>query len=243
MKTRAKKEGYPVEREFTEFRSFLRHMGPRPPGDFSIDREDRETYGPMTCIWKDRSGQANNRRTTIFLTCDGVRQPLALWARQTGQKQGTLRARLDRGWPHRAVIYGKEKPAAEGFGRNPYRWLPWPTFWPGDRQKQEAWEHAYQRRQDREDGLYRIRFLIREVARTYSDDADFLSLHEGDVRPEVQKEIALRRDRLSRATEILDRAYPLLREWEAAAEAWTRTRQNRDTDGDEWEDDIDAALE
>jgi len=63
------------------------------------------------------------------------------------------------------------------------------------------------------------------------------------VRPEVQKEIALRRDRLSRATEILDRAYPLLREWEAAAEAWTRTRQNRDTDGDEWEDDIDAALE
>lgn len=231
MKTLAKTEGVPVDREFVEFRSFLRHMGPRLAKDLTVDRHDRETYSPMTCTWENKRKQANNRSTTIFITCDGLRLPLAEWAERTGQRQGTLRNRKYKRYSDWEVIHGKEgKPllSGQGFGRNPFEWRPWPEFWPGDRKTQDALEASFKQNRRRGGEEYRIHFLIDEACKRYNDDAAFLALYREDNLPSMRAEIKMRDERLARVRSIRDRAQALLPDWEVAAEKWERGRRDID---------------
>lgn len=237
MKTRAKKEGFPVEPEFLAFRDFLRHMGPRTAEHFTVDRRNRRTYGPMNCRWLDKKGQSNNRDETIFLTCDGIRQPLTVWAEQTGQKPSTLRARRARGGHSDCeVIHGKHRPA-QGFGRDPFEWRPWPSFWPDDKAKQDWWEETYRKQCRHEDHLYRLRFLIRGLTDQHRRDGDFLCLYDGDRRPEMREKIAEVRERYARVNAHLTKALALLPQWETAANAAAKARQHRRRDYDDPEDD------
>ena len=83
----------------SSFSAFLRDMGPRPSGDYSIERIDTDgVYSAMNCKWLPIPQQANNKRTSVWLTLNGQSKTLADWSRLTGIPYCSLQARLKRGW-------------------------------------------------------------------------------------------------------------------------------------------------
>lgn len=235
MKARAKKEGLPVEPEFTDFVSFLRHMGPRPGEEFTIDRRDRLTYGPLNCRWLDKRGQANNRSTTIFLTCDGVERPLSEWASITGQKRGTLAARHRNGWTDCEAIHGKTKePKPLNFGRDPGKWRPWITVWAGNEKRIQWWEEAFSRQEKREQHYppeyptYPIRWFIRQLQLWIGMDGDFLRDNEGHSDPLIINQCQMRQSRLDEAGRVLAYVQAALPDWEQETGAYARRQRAQD---------------
>ena len=87
------------------FERFLAHVGRRPTDEHSIDRiENDKGYYPGNVRWATRRQQAQNRRTNVTLTIDGVTLCVAEWARRACLHRNTVYARLSRGWaPERAV--------------------------------------------------------------------------------------------------------------------------------------------
>lgn len=143
MKARRKTHGAVIHPAFEDFGPFLLHVGPRPLPTWTLDRvnpHDPE-YAPGKVRWADKRSQANNRRNTIMLTARDETRPLTDWARRMNQDPKTLRARLDRGWTHEEVVFGKnprptqadEQPASapktEGY------------VWPGT--NQDLWEQGF----------------------------------------------------------------------------------------------------
>ncbi len=237
MKDRSRREDAVIEPEFEDFVTFLLHMGPRPEG-CTIDRIDplNRHYGPGLCRWAARCLQQNNRSNTIMLTCDGETLPLAEWARKTGQKQGTLRARFYKDWSDCEVIKGKAKEPAltpRGFG-NPFRWRPWQFLWPGEIHKQEHWEREFRKQQHRAGGeRYRLPFIIRalaDVRRRITERWD-----EDEPLPP-----AARAD-YDRARALRERARSIFPDWEREATLWYREHgytefpeRERDPDDEDW---------
>lgn len=93
------------------FEAFLADMGPRPAG-MTIDRIDNERgYYPGNCRWASVFTQNRNRRTTRFLTHNGVTMCLTDWAQALQMPRTALVSRLDKGWtveraltsPHRST--------------------------------------------------------------------------------------------------------------------------------------------
>lgn len=98
--------GYKLDRRFHRFHDFLFHilkdLGPRPTGNWSVDRIDPHDprYAPGLVRWADARTQQNNRTNTRHLQLPGSKKqtPLAEAARQHGIKANTVRTRLKRGW-------------------------------------------------------------------------------------------------------------------------------------------------
>lgn len=85
--------GITVCPRWDDFMAFLEDMGERPPG-LTLDRIDSDGhYEPGNCRWVDRTGQARNRKGSVYIEHDGRRLPLVEWAEIHGLPAATVRAR------------------------------------------------------------------------------------------------------------------------------------------------------
>lgn len=81
------------------FENFYADMGDRPSPKHSIERIDvNGDYCPENCGWATQTEQANNRRTSHYITVGGATLTAAEWGRKTGIKPATILGRLKRGW-------------------------------------------------------------------------------------------------------------------------------------------------
>lgn len=94
----------------SSFKAIIGLIGERPFGK-SLDRIDNEgNYSCGSCEqcdkwgwklniqWSSRSRQQRNRRTTRYLTINGIKKSLPDWADETGISQDLIRNRLKEGW-------------------------------------------------------------------------------------------------------------------------------------------------
>lgn len=139
-KERVKGKGLAFPPEFTNFVDFLKHLGPRPNKNYTLDRLDNSNpaYVVGRCQWRDKKAQANNRSNTLHITYKGEFLPLTVWAKRTGQAPDTLRKRKAKGWTDEEIIEGKQS-AATRDEKEVY-----PNIWPGDIEMRKSWELCYQ---------------------------------------------------------------------------------------------------
>ncbi len=91
--------------------AFITDMGRCPPG-YEIDRIDNDgNYScghceeclsngwPMNCKWSLPKEQAGHRRSTHWVTINGVVKPLTIWCQELGIPVTTAWNRLNRGIP------------------------------------------------------------------------------------------------------------------------------------------------
>lgn len=86
------------------FETFMKDMGPRPPG-YSIERINNDgNYEPSNCKWASKSEQSINRRNSKFLEHDGLKLTQHEWSLKTGLSSQNIYTRLRMGWSvHRAL--------------------------------------------------------------------------------------------------------------------------------------------
>lgn len=75
----------------------------------TIDRIDVDgNYEPSNCRWVDNVTQQNNKRNTVYLSCNGKIQSIAQWSRELGIKQSTLYYRYHKGLTSYECLYNKK---------------------------------------------------------------------------------------------------------------------------------------
>jgi hypothetical protein len=83
-----------------DFAQFIADMGPRPSPQHSIERRDNNLgYSKDNCVWATGQEQANNKRTTVFVTIDGKQMPLSDACRKLSISRSVVSQRRLRGWP------------------------------------------------------------------------------------------------------------------------------------------------
>jgi hypothetical protein len=89
--------GIDMDPRWKEFLVFLKDMGPRPKG-MTIGRIDNDRgYWKDNCRWETPTQQANNRRSTHFITLFGITKPIKQWATELKMSHQALWYRLKAG--------------------------------------------------------------------------------------------------------------------------------------------------
>jgi hypothetical protein len=100
--------GITYDAKWVSFEAFIKDMGLPPPGMCLERIENDGNYSKDNCCWATAKEQGRNRRSNFVIEFNGERKSLTAWAEEIGIKRGTLRVRLDRGWPlERAMSAGK----------------------------------------------------------------------------------------------------------------------------------------
>lgn len=86
------------DRWVNSLETFLKDMGPCPEG-YTLERKNNDgNYEPNNCVWGTRTAQANNRRSSRFLTLNGKTMTVSEWSVETGIHHSAIHLRLKRGW-------------------------------------------------------------------------------------------------------------------------------------------------
>jgi hypothetical protein len=102
------KRGISVCAEWHDFNNFLRDMGVKPD-QLTLERKNvNKGYCLENCCWATAKEQARNRRTTKWITIDGVVKSAAEWCEQYNCSQHLFSARIFRGWD---VVEALQTPA------------------------------------------------------------------------------------------------------------------------------------
>lgn len=87
------------------FPEFYLDMGERPGPEYSIERKENDKgYEPGNCYWATKTEQANNRRSNVFHTYNGITKTISEWAREYRIPDHVLRKRLYAGWDFEKAI-------------------------------------------------------------------------------------------------------------------------------------------
>ena len=90
--------GISVCERWNRFETFYADMGSRPGAYYSLERiENNGNYEPGNCRWATKKDQANNRRTSRFLTYNNERLSISQWAERLNISYATLYGRVVRG--------------------------------------------------------------------------------------------------------------------------------------------------
>jgi len=104
-----------IDPAFNDFRSFLRHVRPKPTSTATIDRIDtlNPTYGPGLVAWADKKTQSTNRSCVHLIRSTGTNEVVTTrqLAKRQGKSASTIRKRLERGWTPDQIIAGKRAKA------------------------------------------------------------------------------------------------------------------------------------
>lgn len=86
--------------EWLDFRNFLRDMGLKPPG-MTLGRIDNSFgYCKPNCRWETKKQQANNRRSSRWVTINGQTRTMAQWLESGFTRKdlrGYIEAELEQG--------------------------------------------------------------------------------------------------------------------------------------------------
>lgn len=98
--------GIKVCERWHDFENFLADMGERPSAAHTIDRIDGlKNYSPDNCRWATKKEQAENRRSSIFINCDGDSVCIAEAARRAGISACSVSYRVRvKGLSHQAAF-------------------------------------------------------------------------------------------------------------------------------------------
>jgi hypothetical protein len=90
--------GITVSKRWHKFENFYADMG--EPNGLSIERVNNELgYSPENCEWASAKTQANNKRTSVSLTYQGVTKTISQWAEHLNVPRTRLYERAEAGWP------------------------------------------------------------------------------------------------------------------------------------------------
>ena len=91
--------------------NFYEDMG-HPPSGRTLDRIDNSKgYFKENCRWATKLEQADNRRTTVFITIDGVTRSISDWSREDGaSSRSTITRKLKSGiTDYKKIVFGRTK--------------------------------------------------------------------------------------------------------------------------------------
>lgn len=92
------------DRWMNSFKNFLEDMGDRPNGT-TLDRiNGSHGYCKENCRWADLETQANNRKSNVVLTHDGITLTAAQWSRKLNFPIHSIYRRLKMGWDSNKIF-------------------------------------------------------------------------------------------------------------------------------------------
>ena len=117
MMDRRRTVGAEVDPRWHSFHAFLTDMGPKPTKTATLDRRDNRnpTYAPGLCRWADKRTQNSNKRDSILIydAVNGMSFTISELAKKHGERPGTLRERLRRGWSDQELLQNFRIPAED----------------------------------------------------------------------------------------------------------------------------------